>query len=93
MGPKKGPNRASRRCCSILMCPRMVTCELSRVWCWLRRSQHNREHMHRILTSEGGGGAAAKGATFLHSGGGGGGSDMPQGTIPKAFQGFTTIAL
>ena len=23
----------------------MVTCELSRVWCWLRRSQHNRQHM------------------------------------------------
>ena len=26
--------------------PRMVTCELSPVWCWLRRSKHNREHMH-----------------------------------------------
>ena len=24
--------------------PRMVTCELSRV-CWLRRNQHNRQHM------------------------------------------------
>ena len=22
--------------------PRMVTCELSRVWCWWRRGQHNR---------------------------------------------------
>ena len=23
----------------------MVTCELSHVWCWLRRSQHNKQHM------------------------------------------------
>ena len=70
------------------MCPRMVTCELSRVWCWLRRSQHHTEHMHRILTFEaGGGGAAAKGATVLHSGGGGG-SDMPQGTIPRPSKGL-----
>ena len=25
--------------------PRMVTCELSRVCCWLARCQHNRQHM------------------------------------------------
>ena len=25
--------------------PRMVTCELSRVWCCLRRCQHNMQHM------------------------------------------------
>ena len=23
----------------------MVTCEVSRVWCWLRRSPHNRQHV------------------------------------------------
>ena len=25
--------------------PCMVTCELSRVWCWLVRRQHNGQHM------------------------------------------------
>ena len=33
-------------------CPRMVTCELSRVWCWLSRRQHNMQHVQITRVEE-----------------------------------------
>ena len=39
------PHRPPAPSVLLFHCPRMVTCELSRVCCWLRRSQHNTQHM------------------------------------------------